>query len=71
VRLGEVDDAADQHREHDRDDTQTARPRAWLPVVALAEDVIIQRRTPVIKSGLSTNDTWPASDRIGGRHHAG
>ncbi len=48
VRLGEVDDAADGHRDDRRDHPQAARPRAGLAVVALAEDVIIHRRTPVI-----------------------
>ena len=48
VGLGEVDDAPDGHRDDRRDHPQAARPRAGLAVVALAEDVIIHRRTPVI-----------------------
>jgi hypothetical protein len=51
VRPGEVDNATDAAHcdRDDRDDRpQVARPPARLAVVALAQDVIIHRRTPGI-----------------------
>jgi hypothetical protein len=45
-REGEVGDAAGDDQQEHADHRQAARPRAWLAVAALAEDVIIHRRAP-------------------------
>ena len=46
AREGEVGDAAGDHQQEHANHREAARPRAWLAVAALAEDVIIHRHTP-------------------------
>ena len=47
---GEADDARGDHQDEADDHPQAARPRTRFAVIALAEKVIIHRRTP--ESGL-------------------
>jgi hypothetical protein len=57
AREDEVDDARDNRKDERCDHPKAARSRTGLAVIALAEDVIIHRRTP--KSGpiCSHHDT--------------
>jgi hypothetical protein len=45
-REGEVGGPSGDYQQEHADHRKAARPRAWLAVPALAEDVIIHRRNP-------------------------
>jgi hypothetical protein len=52
VREDEVNGARDDRQDERSDHPKAARPRTGPAVIALAEDVIIHRRTPNERAGL-------------------
>jgi hypothetical protein len=68
VREDEVDGARDDRQDERRDHSGAARPRTRLAVVALAEDVVIHRRTPKSTLIYRHHDTsrWPRTVRAVG-----